>query len=135
MRADFYTFWVSWVLPLSIRDFVGLARFFSRKKVQEGLASKPFVLVWTVWKAQNRIAFDNEVFSIQKLKRDFVCFLWVESKLFLNDCPPTLGFFESLGNYSGSYSVLICLSLGGEGRFVFLYSLDCFFLAALLILI
>ena len=42
MRADFYTFWVSWVLPLSIRDFVGLARFFSRKKVQEGLASKPF---------------------------------------------------------------------------------------------
>ena len=42
--------------------------------------------------------FDNEMFSFQMLKRDFVCFLWLESKLFIEDCPLTLvSFFEWSG--------------------------------------
>lgn len=39
----------------------------------------------------NIIAFDNKFFFfIQKVKKDFVCFMWFESKLFLNDCPVIL---------------------------------------------
>ena len=37
--------------------------------------------------------FDNKVFSSQRLKMDFVCFLWLESKLFIDDCPLTLVSF------------------------------------------
>ena len=44
----------------------------------------------------NKIAFDNEVFSVQKLTRDFVCFLL--SKLFIDDGSVTLViFFKWLG--------------------------------------
>ena len=51
-----------------------------------------------VWKTRNNIAFCNEIFSIQKLKREFVCFLWSEAKLFVDECPLTLvEFFEWLG--------------------------------------
>ena len=47
-----------------------------------------------VWKTKNNIAFCNEVFSIQKLKGEFVCFLWYEAKAFFDECPLTfVGFF------------------------------------------
>ena len=66
-----------------------------RKKVWK---AKPLCLFWTVWKARNKIVFDNEMFSFQMLKMDFVCFLWLESKLFIEDCPLTLvSFFEWSG--------------------------------------
>ena len=43
--------------------------------------------------------FDSEVFSFQRLKRDFVCFLWSESKLFIDDFPLILvSFFEWLSS-------------------------------------
>ena len=47
---------------------------------------KPLCLFWTVWKVRSTIAFYNDVFSLQKLKREFVCFLWSESKLFVDEC-------------------------------------------------
>ena len=73
-----------------------------RKKVWK---AKPLCLFWTVWKARNKIVFDNEMFSFQMLKRDFVCFLWLESELFIEDCPLTLvSFFEWLGT---CYSILV----------------------------
>ena len=78
--------------------------------------SSPLCLFWTVWKAMNKIAFDNEVFSVQKLTRDFVCFPL--SKLFIDDCSVTLvSFFKWLGTCWGFSFVFSCL-LGGEERFV-----------------
>ena len=34
---------------------------------------------------RNRIAFDNEDFSIQRLKNSFVCNLWLWTKLVVNE--------------------------------------------------
>ena len=52
---------------------------------------------WTIWKERNKIAFDNEVLLIPKLKRNFVCFLWSEAKLCIKDDPLTLvGFIDWL---------------------------------------
>ena len=48
--------------------------------MKKGLAIKLFVSVLELWKARNNITFFNEIFSLQKLKREFVCFLvylWV----------------------------------------------------------
>ena len=47
-----------------------------------------------------RIVFEDEVLSIQDLKSSFVCFLWLEMKLFIKDGPSTLvGFIDWLGSF------------------------------------
>ena len=38
---------------------------------------------WSVWKARNRIAFEDNVLSIQRLKASFVYLLWSKTKLFI----------------------------------------------------
>ena len=58
-------------------------------------------------------------FFYPKAKKGFCLLFWLESKLFINDCPLTLvSFFEWLGTCWDSFSIFSCLSLGGEGRFV-----------------
>ena len=43
---------------------------------------------------RNRIAFDNEDFSIHRLKNSFVCNLWLWTKSVVNEGPlPLLSFF------------------------------------------
>ena len=51
--------------------------------MKNDLAIKLFVSVLELSKARNNITFFNEIFSLQKLKREFVCFLWSKSKMFL----------------------------------------------------
>ena len=58
------------------------------------------IFFWMVWKARNRIAFEDHVLSIQRLKSSFVCFLWSETKLFIKDGPSTLvSFIDWLGSH------------------------------------
>ena len=52
--------------------------------------ASPLCLFWSVWKARNKIAFEDGVLSLQKLKAFFVYVLWSESKLFIKDDPSTL---------------------------------------------
>ena len=47
-------------------------------------------LFWSIWKARNRIAFEDSVLSIQRLKASFVYLLWSKTKLFIKDGPLTL---------------------------------------------
>ena len=55
---------------------------------------------WTVWKARNKVAFEEEELSIQRLKNSFVYFLWLETKLFIKDGPLTLvDFIDWVGTY------------------------------------
>ena len=52
--------------------------------------ASPLCLFWTVWKARNKVAFEEEELSIPRLKNSFVYFLWSEMKLFIKDGPSTL---------------------------------------------
>ena len=47
---------------------------------------------------RDRIAFNNEDFSVHKLKNSFVCNLWLWTKSIVNEGPlPLLSFFDWLG--------------------------------------
>ena len=51
------------------------------------------------WKERNRIVFNNEEFSIHRLKYSFVCSLWSWTKLYIDAGPLSLiDFFDWLGN-------------------------------------
>ena len=54
----------------------------------------PVCIFWIVWKTKNKIAFKDEVLSIQRLKTSFLNSLWLETKLFTKDGPST--FLELL---------------------------------------
>ena len=45
----------------------------------------PLCLIWTVWKERNRIAFDNEELSIQRMKNYFVCNFFSWTNLFIDE--------------------------------------------------
>ena len=49
--------------------------FVGKKRVKVWKVA-PLCLFWTVWKERNMLAFENEDFSIQRLKYSFVCNLW-----------------------------------------------------------
>ena len=47
----------------------------------------------------NKIAFEDDVLSIQRLKSSFIYFLWSETELLINDGPPSLvGFIDWAGS-------------------------------------
>ena len=64
-----------------------------------GKQTPPLCIFWTVWRVRKRIVFNIDVFFIQRLKSSFVCFLWLKTKLFIDDGPQTLvSFFDWLGS-------------------------------------
>ena len=68
------------------------------KKRRKVWMAAPSCIFWVVWKERNRIAFDNEELSTNRLKNSFVCNLWVWSKSVVNEGPLSLlGFFYWLG--------------------------------------
>ena len=128
-------FYGSWFLCFLGAFFVGerdtllvWCGYIVGKKCKKVWQATLLCFFWMVWRARNNIAFDNVASSIQKLKRDFVSFLWAEPKVF--GWLPTI--FSRFLEWLGTYSVLFCLSLGGEGRFVFLVHFELLILAALL---
>ena len=99
-KLVFALFGVMWVLPLSARDtLLGWHGSFVGKKRRNAWMAAPLCLFWSVWKKRNRIAFDNEVISIQMMKYSFVCNLWSWSKSCLDVGPlPLINFFYWLGS-------------------------------------
>ena len=62
--------------------------------------ANPLSLFWMIWKARNKIVFEDDVLSIQRLKSSFIYFLWSETKLFIKDGPPSLvGFIDWVGSH------------------------------------
>ena len=60
-------------------------------KMRKGVwKASPLCLFWTVCKARNKVVFEEEELSIQRLKNSFIYFLWLETKLFIKDGPWTL---------------------------------------------
>ncbi|RVW91675.1 LINE-1 reverse transcriptase-like [Vitis vinifera] len=95
----FALFGVSWVLPYLVRDTLsGWSDFNMGKKRRKVWKAAPLCIFWVVWKERNRIAFDNEELSMNRLKNSLVCNLWVWSKPVVNEGPLSLlGFFDWLG--------------------------------------
>ena len=84
-------FGVQWVLPATVKaTLLGWDGSFVGKKIKEVWRVGPLCIFWTVWKTRNKIAFEEEVLSIQRLESSFVYFLWSETKLFIKDGPSTL---------------------------------------------
>ena len=80
----FSLFGVNWVLPFTVRDtLLSWYVSFKDKKYRKVWRAVPLCLFWMVWKERNRIVFDNEVLSIQRLKNSFVCNLlsWAKSSI------------------------------------------------------
>ena len=68
-------------------------------KRREVWRAGPLCIFWMVLKTKNKIAFEDNVLSIQRLKSSFVYFLWSETKLFIKDGPLTLvGFIDWVGS-------------------------------------
>ena len=60
------------------------------KKHKKVWRAAPLYIFKTVWKARNRLTFNDDVLSIQRLEYIFVFSLWLEAKLFIADRPLTL---------------------------------------------
>ena len=95
----FALFGVMWILPLLARDtFLGWHGSFVRKKRRKAWMATPLCLFWSIWKERNRIAFENEDLSIQRMKYSFVCNRWSWSKPCIEVGPlPLINFFYWLG--------------------------------------
>ena len=66
-------FGVSWVFPFSVKEtFLGWKGSFVGKKRKVVWQVRPLCLFWAIWKAKNKIAFEDSVLSIQRLKAFFV---------------------------------------------------------------
>ena len=96
----FSLFGVNWVLPFMVRDtFSGWSAFFVDKKRGKTWWATPLCLFWMVWKERNRMVFDNEVLSIQRMKNSFVCNLFSWAKSCLDGGPHSLiNFVDRLGS-------------------------------------
>ncbi|KAJ9684352.1 hypothetical protein PVL29_016699 [Vitis rotundifolia] len=90
----FTLFGVTWVLPSSVREtLLSWHGSFVGKKRKKAWRVAPFHIFWTVWKARNRLAFKDDMLSIQCLKYSFILSFWSETKLFIDDCPLTIANF------------------------------------------
>ncbi|RVW43982.1 DEAD-box ATP-dependent RNA helicase 17 [Vitis vinifera] len=84
-------FGVQWVLPATVKETLsGWNGSFVGKKRKGVWKASPLCLFWTVWKTRNKVAFEEEELSIQRLKASFVYFLWSETKRSIKDGPSTL---------------------------------------------
>ena len=85
------------MLPATVKaTLLGWDGSFVGKKRKEVWRAGPLCIFWTVWKARNKITFEEKVLSIQRLKE----FLWSEMKLFIKDDPLTLvDFIDWVGTH------------------------------------
>ena len=60
------------------------------KKQVKVCKAAPLCLFWMVWRERNRVAFENEDLSIQRMKFSFVSNLWSWSKCCNVDRPNSL---------------------------------------------
>ena len=96
----FSLFGVSWVFPSLVKEtLLGWRGSFVGKKRKAMWQVCLLRLFWSVWKARNRIAFEDSVLSIQRLKTSFVYLLWSETKLLIKGSPSTLiDFIDWMGS-------------------------------------
>ena len=64
---------VAWVPPWLIKDwFFVWKSILVRKSERKAWRAAPFCLFWAIWKERNRVMFENEEFSLNRLRSTFV---------------------------------------------------------------
>ena len=91
---------ISWVFPQSVLNnllaWQGASVGKKRKKIW---LAAPLCLFWNIWGARNRLVFENEVPSVQKIKANFVTNLWAWANLSSADnTHSVVDFFTWLGS-------------------------------------
>ena len=82
---------VSWAFPFSVKEtLLGWRDSFVGKKRKVAWQVGSLCLFWVIWKARNKIDFEDSVLSIQRLKASFMYLLWSETKLWIKNGPSTL---------------------------------------------
>ena len=77
---------ISWVFPESVLNnlLAWQGAIVGRKRKKIWLAA-PLCLFWNIWGARNRLVFENEVPSAQRIKANFVANLWAWANLNSDD--------------------------------------------------
>ena len=91
---------ISWVFPHSVLHTLlawqGCAVGKKRKKIW---LAAPLCLFWNLWRARNRLVFENEVPSAQIIKANFVTNLWSWANLYsVDNTHSVIDFFTWLGS-------------------------------------
>ena len=96
----FILFSVLWILLLLVKEVhFGRHGSFVGKKRKRVWRASPMCLFWMVWKERNKIAFESDKFSIQRLKFSFVSNFWSWAKSCIVEEPQSLiNFFDWLGS-------------------------------------
>ncbi|RVW55305.1 hypothetical protein CK203_089047 [Vitis vinifera] len=80
-----------WVLPATVKETLsGWNGSFVGKKRKGVWKASPLCLFWMVWKTRNKVAFEEEELSIQRLKASFFLFSLVGDEEVYKDGPSTL---------------------------------------------
>ena len=91
---------ISWVVPNTVLHTLiawqGAAVGKKRKKIW---LAAPLCLFWNLWRARNRLVFDNEAPSVQRIKANFVTNLWSWAKMHrVDNTSSIVDFFTWLGS-------------------------------------
>ena len=67
---------MDWVCPFRVNDLiVGWTTFPIRKKAKNMWKAALSRLFWAIWKERNRVVFDNDNFSLDRLKNSCITYL------------------------------------------------------------
>ena len=76
---------ISWVFPYSVlHTLLAWQGVVMGKKRKKMWTAAPSCLFWALWRARNRLAFENEVTSAQRIKINFISNLWTWANLYSN---------------------------------------------------
>ena len=79
-------FGIRWVFPKSVlHTFLAWQGADEGKKRKRIWLAAPLCLFWTLWRARNRMVFENKGFNDQKIKANFVTNLWAWANMFRDD--------------------------------------------------
>ena len=84
-----------WVCPLLVKDLIlGWDRLPSREKEYRLWRAAPLCLMWAIWKERNKIIFEDDCFSLDRLKSLFLRSLCSWASLIMEvDCDLLRTFF------------------------------------------
>ena len=91
---------ISWVFPHSVlHTLLAWQGATVGKKHKQIWLAAPLCLFWNLWRARNRLVFENEVPFAQRIKANFVTNLWSWANLYsVDNTHSIIDFFTWLGS-------------------------------------